>query len=160
MRARALRGASREVQTGMIEEMRTASERALETFRRYAPVGATSTLHDSLEVRFDSGRANPRFTIEGGGASLEDQAGVDYLPITRFGHRVEYITPVNGRALSIPGADPDTGETDHRGGHVRSRVPGYDPVVDWASFAADASERYTDLAAARLERRVRTRLLR
>lgn len=140
--------ASRGLQTVLLDELAgEVAPNAVRITRQFAP-HRSGRLDRGLQSRVRS--HGGRITVEIL-STARSQEGYDYLPVTRFGHRVAIIRPKRAKALRIPLAS---------GVIFRKYVRGYRPKRDWAEAAFRAAEVELDRAAERLGRAVDRRLLR
>lgn len=153
-RGRKMREGGVRIQRQLEDMLHREAREAEKMFRFWAP-RESGTLRESLESDVDTSNvARPRFTISYDPGKLEAHAGYDYLPVTRFGHRGT-ITPVDGRALALEGPNVQVNTAAHREpASMRSSVPGYDPVNDWAADAAEFVDQRIDKASDRFARRI------
>jgi hypothetical protein len=137
-----LRRAGRRVQSSLLDEFagRLAPE-STRTVRAYAP-HRSGRLERGLQgrVRSYGGRISIEIT-----STARSDAGYDYLPVTRFGHRKAIITPVHARALKIQTPE---------GVIFRKSVRGYRPDHDWVESAFRDLEDELDRAAERIGRTI------
>lgn len=158
--AKSLRGAALELDSVIQSEMRTMGARCKQALQAAVPRGYSDNLHDSVEVSPRRNVRRPGFEIVAG---AEDEAGFDYLKVSRYGHRKSRIRPVRGQALSIaetfPGLDAAT-RGPHKGRTALRSVRGQRPAVDWVAVGLANSDHELDQMAERVGRRVERRLLR
>lgn len=142
-----LSAASRQMQTVILDEFAgELAPRAVQITRAFAP-HRSGRLERGLKARVRSYGGRITVDIE---STARSDAGYNYLPVTRFGHRVAFIYAKRAKALRIPLAT---------GTIFRTRVRGYRPGRDWARAAFEAVEVELDRAAERLGRAVDRRLL-
>lgn len=126
-------------------------------FLRYAsPSAPGNPLWEGIRFRSDGKTVN--FTIH----AYDPESGYDYAAVTRFGHRVEYITPVSRKALLIGASRGFSPAGDDRAANrdFRAWVPGYDPAEDWVdsgwtAILQEAEDQLGDLGD-KVELRVHT----
>lgn len=134
-------------------------------------VGQDAELAFAAHARHKSGRMARNVKAHVVGRNVEvtvfaqdPLTGYDYVGVTRFGHKVEFITP---RADRRPASVLATGrrrQTGHRAmlrfvinGRVfyRSRVRGFHPDHDWAEDAMPEIQASADRAMVRIGQRIR-----
>lgn len=115
----------RRTQDRINARMRSLSRRALPVIRAAAPKDS-GRLRSGIESRLFFRAHEVRLTF--GATAIRD--GFDYVAVTRFGHRVAYITPKKKKVLKV--------SINGRGGRriFRRSVSGYRPLHDWAQIAA------------------------
>lgn len=131
----------REVQNRINRTMRTLEKVLPMTFKSLAPRD-TEELVDSIEgVAFF--RANAvRVSVRA--RAVRD--GFDYLPVTRYGHRVAEIRNKTKRAMTV------YPKGRHGRRVLRTKVRGYRPASDWVDVATRASDPFIDHEVQRLGR--------
>lgn len=112
----------RELERRLNQAMRDVGGDAELAFAAYA-LRSTSRLARGIRARVVGD------TVVVGATAVNPRSGYDYVSVTRFGHRVSRIYPVNARALGpIPGIG------------FRRSVRGYRPAGDWRDRALPTVE--------------------
>lgn len=142
-----LRRAGRAIQTEILDEFAgNLAPEATKITRGFAP-HRSGRLERGIKARVRS--YGGRIILEVLSTARSDE-GFDYLPVTRFGHRVPFIFPVKAKALKIPTAE---------GVIFRKWVRGYRPTHDWVEEAYLAMDDELDRVARDIGRAVDRRLL-
>lgn len=137
-----LSATGRRVQPILLDEFAHLAPVSTRTVRAFAP-HKSGRLERGIRASVRS--YGGRITLEVESTARDQETGYDYLPVTRFGHRVPIIYPVHAKALRIPLA----------GGVIyRKWVRGYKPARDWVADAFDALQRELDEAADRIGRAI------
>lgn len=141
-----LRRASASLDSIQREGLDDWSSTGVQILQEHAPVGRTRRLHRGIKARK---RGNNRVDITM--HAVNPLTGFDYVNVTRFGHRVAYITPTEGRkSLKLRLTD---------GGTVyRRKVRGVEVTHDWAQDGMDEIRAYGQLVARGVKRELELRL--
>lgn len=157
--AAAFRRASVEVGAATRDAVRAVGGVAESQYRQRAP--SRSGLLKSSIARVEIGRAS-RTTVVVGANARDPQTGFDYVPVTRFGHRVARIYPRVDRAAATVVSTRQPRLMNGRGflrfsvgGEVffRRSVRGYHPAVDWATLADPVIDAALAIQGARIPAR-------
>lgn len=100
------------------EAIRQLGREGQQILRSHAP-SESGRLEEG--IRFRTTEKQVSFSVR----ALDPDTGYNYAAVTRFGHRLEFIEPVAGKALMLP--EP--------GRPFSARVPGYKPESDWVDGA-------------------------
>lgn len=142
---RAFSDAAREVAAGKDELLREVGQEGQQLLRNASPSSPGHPLWEGIKFRRGGDVIN--FTVH----ARDPESGYDYAAVTRFGHRVSIIEPVNAKALIIGGAgvefDPKAKGNDRP---FRAWVSGSDPGFDWLEFGwedvvAEAEDKLVNL---------------
>lgn len=144
--------AGRAIQRDILDEFAgNLAPRATEITRGFAP-HRSGALERGIQAQVRS--YGGRVTVALYSTARSDE-GFDYMPVTRFGHRVAFIYPKHAKALRfIPEGRPSGKPI------FRAWVRGYKPTHDWVEDALRELGQELDRAAERLSRRIDRRLLR
>lgn len=150
--AREFNRAQRALQNAINDSVRSMGERAADVLYEDAPKD-TEAMADSIRVTtfFRAARPHAQVTIEPDARG----AGVDYLTITRRGHRQRIITSRSELGLLSVHFEGRDGPAQA----MRS-VRGYRPVTDWVNVAEPTIDIEAEDEFERLGRRIDTRVLR
>jgi hypothetical protein len=164
--ARAFRRAAVEVQVATRDATRGVAAEGEGALKRFAPT-RTHLLRSSI-ARVEIGRGS-RTTVVVGANATDPLTGFDYVPVTRFGHRVARIYPRVDRAPAtvVASGRPRLGGGRGAlrfviGGEVffRHSVRGYHPAVDWVSQADPVIDAAIASQSAQIDARVERTLRR
>ncbi len=141
--------AQRRIQDRVNRTMRLIDAETMPVYRTVAP-SDTGELMRGLESRISFRAQRVRITV----SVAAERDGFDYVAVTRFGHRVRWITPKRKLAMTV-----------HTQGRysmpiLRHRVPGYRPRRDWVVDGTRRVIQMVDRHSRELGRDIDTVLLR
>lgn len=148
----------REANTLLGRELNRIAKDAVVRMRADAPTGRTGATVKGINLVEGQGRQTTtgNFSVFSSGynaaitASARDRnTGYDYLPVTRFGHRVAFITPVNRKLLKFEGAGRYRGQV-----FMTNQVRGQNPRRDWARNALLIAGQQARASAVKISRKL------
>ncbi|WP_297776463.1 hypothetical protein [Mycobacterium sp.] len=140
----------RAAQDATIREVRRLGRVLEDTYREHAPEDSGRVRGSIRAAPFFNDPSQPRTSIYA--YARDPKNGYDYLPVTRFGHRVLAIVPKVKRALTVHADGRDlAGDGPY---FLAPVVSGYHPFTDWVDDAEQQAVAETADSTRRLGREI------
>jgi hypothetical protein len=140
----------RATQDATIREVRRLGRVFEDVYRTHAPDDSGRLRGSIRAAPFFNDPSQPRTSIYA--YARDPKNGYDYLPVTRFGHRVLTIVPKVKRALTVHADGRDlAGEGPY---FLAPSVRGYHPFTDWVEDAEREAILETSDSTRRLGREI------